>query len=454
MNNSLESKQQQMLTAPVEKLILKLAAPSIVIMLITALYNLADTYFVSGLGTSATAAIGVVFSLMGVIQAVGFFFGNGSGNYISRKLGANEFDKAETMASTGFFLSLTIGTILAVLGNIFLEPLCRLLGASDTMLPYAMGYTRWILIATPFMTASLTLNNQLRFLASANMAMYGMVTGALMNICLDPLLIYTLNLGASGAGLSTCISQICGFCILLWATTREGNIKMKFSNFNPTTDRFKEIARGGSPSLIRQICNSLGILVFNHAAGVFGDQAVAAISIVQRVSAFSISALLGFGQGFQPVCGFNYGAKRYDRVIKGFWFCARLITVLLTALAVLAAIFAPDIIALFRADDAQVIAIGTVALRFQCMTLPFMGLVVLFNMMLQTIGAAKQANIIAVSRSGFFLIPSILLLVAAFGLTGLEVAQTSADVLTLALTLPIGFGVINKMKRAFVTAKE
>lgn len=229
---------------------------------------------------------------------------------------------------------------------------------------------------------------------------------------------------------------------------------MKFSNFNPTTDRFKEIARGGSPSLIRQICNSLGILVFNHAAGVFGDQAVAAISIVQRVSAFSISALLGFGQGFQPVCGFNYGAKRYDRVIKGFWFCARLITVLLTALAVLAAIFAPDIIALFRADDAQVIAIGTVALRFQCMTLPFMGLVVLFNMMLQTIGAAKQANIIAVSRSGFFLIPSILLLVAAFGLTGLEVAQTSADVLTLALTLPIGFGVINKMKRAFVTAKE
>ena len=446
MIEDLHTKQHRMLETPVNKLILSLSIPSIIIMLITAVYNLADTYFVSGLGTSATAAIGVVFSLMGLIQAIGFLFGHGSGNYMSRKLGAEEFDRAEAMASTGFFLSLFSGVMLAIIGLIFLDPFMQLLGASETMLPYARDYARWILIAAPFMTSSLTLNNQLRFLASAKMAVYGMVAGAVLNIGLDPLFVYVFHWGAGGAGLATCISQIVGFSILLATTRRKGNIPIRWKNFTPNRYHYREIIRGGSPSLLRQMCNSLGILYFNHAAGAFGDQAVAAISIVQRVSMFAIQALLGFGQGFQPVCGFNYGAKRYDRVIKGFMFCLKIISVSLIIIAIFGAIFAPEIIAAFRADDPDVIAIGTITLRFQCITIPFMGFVVLCNMMLQTIGETGKASLIAIARSGLFLIPSILILVSSFGLSGVETAQLVADVLTLLLTIPLVLGTFKDMR--------
>ncbi|MDL2298067.1 MATE family efflux transporter [Synergistaceae bacterium OttesenSCG-928-D05] len=448
MQDDLQQKRERMLTEPVEKLVCSLAVPSIVIMLITSIYNLADTYFVSGLGTSAAAAIGVVFSLMAVIQAIGFFFGHGSGNFMARKMGAKDYELAETMASTGFFLSFFFGALLSVFGLAFINPLLRALGSSETMLPYARDYMRFILIAAPFMTGSLTLNNQLRYLASAKLAMVGMVAGALLNIALDPLFIYVFGWGAAGAGVATMLSQMTGFAILLAATRRKGNIPMQLKRFKPTVYMFREIARGGLPSLLRQSLNSVGILCFNHAAGIFGDAAVAAISIVQRVTAFAISALLGFGQGFQPVCGFNFGAKQYDRVIRAFWFCAKLITAALFVLAVIGAIYAPNVIAIFRADDPEVIAIGKTALRLQCITLPFMGLVVLINMMLQTIGAAKRASTIAVCRSGLFLIPSIVILVSVFGLPGLQASQMTADILTIALALPIGLDTLGKMKKA------
>ncbi len=446
--DKLERKQRLMLTAPVERLVVRLSIPSIIIMLITAAYNLADTYFVSGLGTSATAAIGVVFSLMGVIQAIGFFFGHGSGNYISRKLGAKEFADAEIMASTGFFFSIIAGSLLGVFGLLFMHPLLLLLGASETMLPYARDYTCFILISALFMTSSLTLNNQLRFVGSAKWAMFGMVTGAVLNIALDPLFIYKFSLGAWGAGLATCVSQIIGFIILLWATRREGNIAIHFRHFKPSFQALREMARGGSPSLLRQTCNCLGILCFNHAAGAFGDSAVAAISITQRVTMFAYSALLGFGQGFQPVCGFNYGAKRYDRVVRAFWFGVKIVSSCLLLLALIGAVFAPSIIALFRADDPRVIAIGTAALRFQCITVPFCGMIMMFNMMLQTIGATAKASLIAVSRSGLFLIPAIILMKAVFGLGGIEAAQAVTDILSIALALPLGFGTLRSMKNS------
>jgi len=455
----MSEKQEKMTTAPVERLICSLALPSIAIMLITAMYNLADTYFVSGLGTSATAAIGVVFSLMGVIQAIGYFFGQGSGTFISRKLGAGENEQAAIMASTGFFLSLICGGVIAVFGLVFLKPLARLLGSSDTMLPYACGYMRWILVATPFMTASLTLNNQLRCLASAKTAMWGMLTGAILNMLGDPLLINVLHLGTSGAGLSTCFSQIVSFCILLAATFRRGNIPLRLKNFKPTPRMFGEISRGGIPSLLRQVSNSLGILCFNHAGKIFGDSAVAAISIVQRVTMMAISAMLGFSQGFQPVCGFNYGAKRCDRVLKAFWFSVKLITSCLFILAAAGAVFAPQIVTLFRPRDtadalfAETLIIGVRVLRFQCVTLPFIGLVTMFNVTLQTTGEAFKASLIAVCRSGLFLIPSVIALVAAFKLSGLEAAQLASDIMTIALAYPIGFASLTRMRRDVKTAR-
>jgi Na+-driven multidrug efflux pump len=242
------------------------------------------------------------------------------------------------------------------------------------------------------------------------------------------------------------ISQMVTFAILLWATYQKGNIPMSFKQFKPSAEVFRGVLNGGAPSFLRQTFNSIGVMVFNHTAGIYGDAAVAAISIVQRAAMFAISALLGFGQGFQPVCGCNYGAKRYDRVITAFWFCVKLISGLLVLLSVLGAIFAPQIIALFRKDDLEVIAIGTAALRFQCITLPFMGLVVLTNMMLQTIGEAFRASAIAVARSGLFLIPALLLLTRFFGLFGLEIAQMTADILTLCLSFPLGLYTLHEMK--------
>ena len=444
--DDIHAKQKKMLEAPVEGLILSLALPSTAIMLVTAVYNLADTYFVSGLGTSATAAIGVVFTLMSVIQAVGFLFGQGAGNYMSRRLGAEDYSSAGIMACTSFFLSMLSGGIIAIFGLFFLDSLLRVLGASETMLPYAREYTRWILVAAPFMTASLTLNNQLRFVANAKMAMYGMLTGALLNIGLDPLFIYVFHWGAGGAGLATCISQIISFCILVVAMQQKESIPIRLQNFKPSAHVLWWIVHGGSASLLRQVGNSLGTLCFNHTAGIFGDFAVAAISVVQRVTSGAISAIMGFGQGFQPVCGFNYGAKQYDRVIRGFLFCVKIVTLCLFTFSILGAFLAPDIIAIFRPDDPDVIAVGAFTLRMQCITLPWMGLVVLCNMLLQTIGASAKANTIAIARSGLFLMPSIFILVSVFGLRGLETAQLTADLLTIALALPLALASIRKMK--------
>jgi Na+-driven multidrug efflux pump len=274
-----------------------------------------------------------------------------------------------------------------------------------------------------------------------------MISGAVLNIIGDPILIYGFGMGTFGAGLATAASQFVGFLVLLRMTRRPGNIPMRFRNFKPKQFYFKEITRGGLPSLFRQGFNSFAIIIFNHAGGLFGDQAVAAISIVQRVSAFAISALLGFGQGFQPVCGFNYGAKRYDRVIRAFVFCAKIITIALVVIAIFGFIFAPRVIAWFRADDAVVIAIGAVILRLQCCTLPFMGFVILCNMMLQTIGAAVKASLLAISRSGLFLAPAIVILVTLFKLPGLEWAQTVADICTMALATPLSVGTLIQMNK-------
>jgi Na+-driven multidrug efflux pump len=278
--------------------------------------------------------------------------------------------------------------------------------------------------------------------------MYGMCSGAILNIIGDPILIYGLNLGVKGAGISTMLSQMVTFGILLIATYQKGNIPMHIKAFKPSKEIIIGMMNGGSPSFIRQTFNSAGVLILNNTAGIYGDAAVAAISIVSRVTMFAMSALLGFGQGFQPVCGCNYGAKKYDRVTAAYWFCVKLVSSSLVVLAIIGEIFAPQIIELFLKNDADVVAIGSVTLRFQCITIPLMGMVVLTNMMLQTIGAAMRANISAVARSGLFLIPSILIFTHFFGLFGLEISQMIADFLTIGLTLPLGFITLREMKKA------
>lgn len=445
MDEKQEQKFHQMTEEPVSRLIGRLALPCIISMLVTAFYNMADTFFVGMLkSNSATGAVGVVFSMMAIIQAVGFFFGHGSGNFISRELGRQNFEEASNMAATGFFSALATGILICVLGQVFLEPLAYLLGSTDTILPYAKDYLRVILFGAPWMTASLVLNNQLRFQGSAAYAMVGIASGAVLNIGLDPLLIFVFGMGVAGAAWATIISQFVSFCLLLVGCTKGGNLHIHISRVQLKWSYFEMIIKGGLPSLARQGLASVATICLNRAAGSFGDAAIAAMSVVQRIMMFGGSAMIGFGQGFQPVCGFNYGAKLYHRVKEGFWFCVKTSTVFLLAVGALGFVFAPQLVALFR-DDPDVIAYGAAALRFQCVTFCFQGWVVMSNMMLQTIGRTVPATFLAMARQGVFFIPLVWILSTSLGMLGVQMTQMAADCLTLVCAVPIQLKVLREM---------
>ena len=444
--NEQEKKYQQMTQPPVEKLICKLAVPCIISMLTTSFYNMADTFFVGQLNSNAaTGAVGVAFSMMAIIQAMGFFFGQGSGTYISRALGEKRYAQANQMAATGFFSALASGVLLCVVGQILIDPICMLLGSTETILPYTRAYLQAILCGAPFMVTSFVLNNQLRFQGGAMYAMVGITVGAVVNIILDPILIFGCNLGVAGAGWATAISQGVSFCLLLAGCSKGSNIRIRLKNFRLKWEYYYMIFRGGLPSLARQCLQSLATITLNHAAGPFGDAAIAAMGVVQRIAMFGASAMLGFGQGFQPVCGFNYGAGLYDRVKKGFWFCVRMSTVVLVAIAAAGFIFAPQLVGLFR-DDPDVIAFGAMALRLQCLTFPTHGWIVMSTMMQQSTNQTASATFLSVARQGLFFIPFMLILSALLGELGVQMTQACADALTLLCAVPIQLRVMKNMK--------
>ena len=447
MRHSTKDNYLYLTTTPVPRLIVSLAVPTIISMLVTSFYNMADTYFVGKINTQSTAAVGIVFSVMSIIQAVGFFFGHGSGNYISRKLGAQETGNAEKMAATGFFWALFMGIFLAVVGLIFLTPLSLALGSTPTILPYTEKYLGIILLGAPFMTASLVLNNQIRFQGNAAYAMVGIVSGAVINVILDPILIFVFDMGISGAALATVISQICSFSLLLYMGRKGGNIRIRFKNFTPSLAFIKEIIGGGTPSLARQGLASVATILLNVAAGAYGDAAIAGMSIVTRIAMFINAFLIGFGQGFQPVCGFNYGAGLYARVRQGFWFCVKVGFIFFLVCALAGMGFAEEIVSLFRKGDPDVIAVGAAALRWQFITFPLGSWIVMSNMMLQTIRKPVKATIISSARQGLFFIPLIFILSHYLGLQGVEMCQAVADLLTFILAIPLTCSVLNEMKR-------
>lgn len=442
-----EEKLRYMTETPIPRLVSTLAIPTIISMLISSIYNMADTYFVSKLGTSATGAVGIVFSLMAIIQAVGFTLGAGCGNYASRLLGKQDRATASRVISTAFFSALAAGAVLTVLGLLFLTPLVRALGATETILPYARDYTRFILLGAPYMMASLVLNNALRYQGCALYAMVGITAGGILNIVLDPIFIFTLGLGTGGAALATIISQFVSFCILIANCGRGGSMRLRLSHLTLKWDIFHEILRGGLPSLYRQGLASVASICMNVSAGVYGDAAIAAMSIVNRVFQFATSALIGFGQGFQPVCGFNYGAKRYDRVLEAFWFCIKTSMAALIFIGVAGFFAARGIVGIFRAEDAQVVAVGTLALRLQCITFPLSGWITMVNMTLQTTGQSVRASVLALARQGLFFLPFILILPHFFGVLGIQLSQPAADVFTFcALSVPMGITMLRQLQ--------
>jgi len=418
-----------MTETPCKKLILQMAIPSIVSMLVTSIYNLADTFFVGKLGTSATGAVGIVFTIMAVFQALGYGFGVGASNWISRKMGEQEFDVAAKTLMTGVFAAVVTGAIFAAFGLLFLEPFMRLIGATDTILPYAMDYARVILIGGPFIIASFVFNCTLRGEGSTFLAMGGIVMGAVLNIGLDPLFIFTFHWGVTGAAAATVLGQILSFALLLSFYLRgKSSLRLKLSNISPHWATFKPILWLGMPSFFRQMLYSVSSVALNIMAKPFGDATIAAMSIVMRVSNFIYQSSMGFGQGFQPVCGFNFGAKKYGRVRESIQFTMCVLLGITIVLSALVYFWAGPMIALFREGDADVIRIGADALRFQCIAMPFNAILLTVNMSYQVMVGGPKALVIAMLRQGVTFMPMILILPHAIGLAGVQLAQPLADV--------------------------
>ena len=477
LDRAKEEKYIRMTTQPVEKLICRLAIPTIISMLVTSFYNLADTFFVRHLEQdSMVAAVGVVLPLMNIIQAIGFYHGHGSGNFISRAFGRKDLDEAEKMAATGFFSAVILGLVLMSFGLLFRESFARVLGAkTQATLGYTVDYMRFILLATPFMMGSIVMNNQLRMQGNAFFSMLGLASGAVLNLFLDPILIFKAGdaigvggvrmgfgagMGVAGAARATGISQVFSFCVLAVGLSRSDNVKIRLKNFTPTAYYFKGIFKGGLPSLARQGVASIATASLNHSIGFYLtdpmliDAAQAAMTGVNRIMMLMYSSLIGFGQGFQPVCGFNYGAKRYDRVLKALWFCVRVAVVVLLCLAALGFIFARPITNLVAGASREALDIAAFTLRVQLVAFPLSAWVVLCNMMLQNIGITGKATVLALARQGLAFIPLVLLLPGLMRLLGLdallgiELVQALADVLAFLIAIPIGRSEIRKLRLA------
>ena len=440
-----KSQYEMMTEKPVPALIVRLGLPTMVSMFVTSIYNMADSYFVGRINTSASGATGVVLGLMAILQAVGFMFGHGSGSIISRKLGAKDVDSARKFSATGFYAALIAGFFFLIFGGLLVTPLMRLLGSTDTILPYARTYAICILCAAPALVSSCVMNNILRYEGRAFFAMIGLTSGGVLNIFLDMLFMQKMNMGILGAGLATAISQYVSWALLLTMfilKKTQTSLSPKYIKFNIST--LGDIITTGLPSLARQGLASISTMLLNNAAGVYGDAAIAAMSIANRITMFIFSAVLGIGQGFQPIAGFNYGAKKYSRVRQGFFFTLIFGTILLGTVSFIVFFNAGSCIHFFR-DDPEVVRIGIPALQAQCIALFFVPFQVCNNMMFQSIGYKFNATFLSSLRNGLCFIPILLVFSFAWGLTGIQLAQAVADVMTSIICIPFTVNFFSKM---------
>ncbi|MGI5971797.1 MAG: MATE family efflux transporter [Oscillospiraceae bacterium] len=435
----------KMTQTPVKSLILRLALPSIISMLISTLYNMADTYFVSQINTSASGAVGVVFTISAVIQAVGFCFGIGSGTMISKELGRGDSKEAGRLASTSFFLSIFLGLIITAVGALTIKDLVFTLGATETIAPYAVDYAIYILLAAAPMIGSYVLSCQLRIQGYSMRSMIGLGIGGILNIGLDPLFIFTFDMGIAGAAIATGLSQVISFIILLYMANKYGLTPIRFRNFSFRLKRIWNFTSTGSPSFFRQIISAVSTTILNNIAGPYGDGAIAAMSIAGRVQFFLLATLMGFYQGFQSACGFNMGAKRYDRVSEALWFCAKAAIVYMVCLSAIVIPVAPSIIRLFR-SDALVVEIGSRALRFQAIVTPIMSWNILMNFYFQVEGNNLASNYLVFSRQGFVYIPLLLILPSILGLTGLEMTLAATELVSFIIALPLSINAVKQLR--------
>lgn len=453
-NLSAEKQYEKMTKTPVARLISSLAVPTVISMMVTMIYNAADTYFVSKISIPASGATGIVFTLMGIIQACGFTFGHGAGSIISRLLGNKDIESAKKYCSTAFFSSLIVGILISVFGLIFLTPFMRFIGSTETILPYSKIYGKYILLASPAFVTSCVMNNILRYEGMAKLAMIGLTSGGILNMILDPILIFGFDMGIAGAGIATAISQYISMGILLSVfilKKTQSRISIRYFSFD--IKMIWLIISTGAPSFARQSLNSLSTMVLNKTIAPYGDACIAAMSIVSKCSMAIFSIGVGIGQGFQPVSSFNYGAKEYGRVRKSMWFTWKFGTAVVGILSALMFAFAPQIITLFR-PEAEINEIGTAALRYLCVSMILLPTIMVANMTFQSVGKTGRALFLACSQNGLFYIPLILIMNSILGLKGVELSQPIAYAIAAFVSAPFLLAFSKTLKKNELSDKS
>ena len=454
MNDQQSQKQlmrrNQMLNDPISRVIPRMAIPTIVAFLINSVYSLADTYFVSSLGTSATAAVSVNASLDQLIMMAGSMLAVGANSYIARLLGRGEDDKASRVLSTAFFLAFFLGLTLAVVGNIFMVPMVRLLGATPTCEQYSIDYATYVLLAAPFMAANFVMNQCLRSEGSATLSMVGMGFGGVLNCFLDPIFIFVFDMGVAGASLATAISKLVSFCILIFPyLTRRSLLRLSIREFRPSRDILSSIVSVGSSSMFRSGLSVVSAIVLNSIAGGISDSVLAGIGVCTKVMMFPFSIILGFGNGFQPVAGFNWGAKRFDRVEESYRFSAKVALIGSAVLALIVGFLSDAIIVAFAGTDPEMRRVGNICMISQCVALPIHAWVAVVNMLCAGLGNARGAVALSTARQGSCFLPIVFPMAWLFGSYGVATVQATADVLSLLLAVPI----LSRMKKQITQAK-
>ena len=446
-----EARRMMMLNDPISRVIPKMAIPTIVAFLINSIYSLADTYFVSSLGTNATAAVSVNASLDQMIMMCGSMLAMGANSYIARLLGEGNEKKASQVLSTSFFTAFAMGAVLLVFGSLFMTPMVRLLGATPTCEAYSIDYATYVLLAAPFMASNFVMNQCLRSEGSATLSMIGMGFGGILNVVLDPIFIFTFDMGVAGASLATAISKFVSFAILIFPyVTRRSLLHLSIKNFKPTKDIVSKVVSVGSSSLFRNGLNVISAILLNNIAGGISDSVLAAVGVSNKIMMFPFCIILGFGNGFQPVAGFNWGAKRYDRVEESYKFSSRVALIGSVVMAAIIALFCDQLIVLFAGTDEEMRRIGALCILTQCIALPIHGWVAIVNMLCVGLGNAKGAMLLATARQGTCFIPFVHLMATLLGANGVASVQALADVVSLALAFPL----VVSMKKKIAKAKE
>jgi len=446
---SQEQRRNMLLNEPIRRLIPKMAIPTIVAFLINSIYSLADTYFVSSLGTNATAAVSVNASLDQLIMMCGSMLAMGANSYIARLLGENNTKKASQVLSTAFFTAFGIGALLLVFGNIFMVPMVRLLGATPTCEQYSIDYATYVLFAAPFMASNFVMNQCLRSEGSATLSMVGMGFGGILNCILDPIFIFGFDMGVAGASLATALSKLVSFVILIFPyLTKRSLLHLSIRNYKPSQDIIVKVVSVGSSSMFRSGLAVVSAIMLNSMAGNISDSVLAGIGVCNKIMMFPFSIILGFGNGFQPVAGFNWGARRYDRVNESYSFSSKVALIGGTIMALFCGVFAEPIITLFAGTDPEMQAIGALAIRLQCLALPIHAWVAIVNMFCVGLGNARDAFLLSTARQGSCFIPILFPLAALFAANGLAAVQAVADILTMVLAVPIIIGLKKKIKAA------